>query len=169
MSGPFAGSTAALLALPDGRRDIPRTPPTLTLPRRNGIVCYFGCQDRLCCNKEWVTRNSWLVCLVREGNVQAGGKDYVVFLRAEGRIGDIDVSKLVLPAQPFVDFRHGSGAEREAVFSGMLQIRKESCGLGQDCALSQFHVKFIADGGGDESVGYAIRGIDRRTCRCARN
>src|SRR5215472_505525 len=118
MSGPFAGSTAAVVPAPDSRKDIPRTRPTLTLPRRNGNVCHFACQERLCLSttihRYHGTQAALLIYLVCEGNVQAGGKHDVVFLRGDGGIGDVDVTELVLPAEPFADFCHGSEIKREA-------------------------------------------------------
>src|SRR6202035_5389126 len=69
--------------------------------------------------------------LVDEGEIQAGGEDYVVFLGAGWRVGDVDIAELVLPAQPLADLRDCAGIESPPVVACVLQVRIEVHVLGK--------------------------------------
>src|ERR1035441_333887 len=95
--------------------------------------------------------------LVREGDVQACRENYVVLLRAGRRVGDVDVAKLILPAQPLADLGYGAHVERPAVLARLLQVGVEVGILRQNGAFAEFVVQFLAEGESNESVGLPIR------------
>ena len=79
-----------------------------------------------------VTPDSWIRPRPQWVNGQFnGGQQDVVLLGSGGRIGDIDVPKSVLPAQPFADLGHRGEVKRPAVLTGVVQIRKDIKLFGQ--------------------------------------
>src|SRR5262249_27317235 len=68
-----------------------------------------------------------------------------------------NISKLVLPSQPFLQFGYRPQVEGETVFTRLLQVREEAKALGNDGAFAQFMVEFLAQSQSGETVGFAVR------------
>src|SRR5208282_4673437 len=94
--------------------------------------------------------------LVAERNVQAGGDDDVVRLRSGRRIGNVNRSELILPAQPLADLRYCAEVEGRPIIARLLQVRVKIQVLRDVGALSQFVGQFIAQGERHVAIGYAV-------------
>ena len=70
-------------------------------------------------------------------DVQPGGEDHVVVLRASGWIRYVDISELILPAQPLLDLGDRAHVEGEAIFARLLEIGEESQILSEHRALAE--------------------------------
>src|SRR5438270_7311227 len=95
--------------------------------------------------------------LRREGNIQARGQQHVILLRPDRRIGNVDIAKLVLPAEPLADLGDGAEGEGETVVARVLDIGIEIQTLRQHRALAQLLVEFFAQGERDEAIGQSVR------------
>src|SRR5689334_15014599 len=87
-----------------------------------------------------------------KGNIQARGQQNVILALAGRRVGDIDITERILPAQPLVDLGDGSQVESAAKFSRLIEIREEVELLGQHGAKPEFVEKFLAQSGGNQIV-----------------
>jgi hypothetical protein len=65
------------------------------------------------------------VGLVGEGKVKPSCQQDVVLAFAAGRIGHVNVTKRILPAQPLIKLGHRAEIERAAVLSGSLRSGKK--------------------------------------------
>jgi hypothetical protein len=100
---------------------------------------------------------------VGEREVQPGGDDQVVVFCAGRRVRDVYVAKLVLPAEPLVDFGDGAEIEVSTVLAGLLQVGIQIEILCDHRALAQFVVEFLAEREGNETVGHSVGDVGRRS------
>src|SRR5271154_1673688 len=96
---------------------------------------------------------------MRKRKVQPGRKDHIIIFRAHWRVGDIDVTELILPAQPLADLRDRAEVKLSSIPAGIAagHVRVEIQLLHDHRALPGLVHQFFTQRKRGESARYTIR------------
>jgi len=70
-------------------------------------------------------------------DIQSGGELNIVLLASRRRVGHVDISKGVLPAQPLTDLGDRAKVKGRTIFAGVVQIGEEGCDGGFWCRIER--------------------------------